>query len=173
MKENFKDCLSMLLKHEGGFVDHPKDPGGATNKGVTKKVYDEYLGRECTIDELKNIPMDHVEEIYKKNYWDKVKGDDLPNGVDFSIFDWAVNSGPGRASKALQKVIGATQDGAIGPKTLQLVDTKSPKEIIDRVSEERENFYRSLKTFDTFGKGWIRRNDETAHFSMTLYSLKK
>ena len=85
MKENFKDCLSMLLKHEGGFVDHPKDPGGATNKGVTKKVYDEYLGRECTIDELKNIPMDHVEEIYKKNYWDKVKGDDLPNGVDFSI----------------------------------------------------------------------------------------
>lgn len=169
MEANFFKSLQMVLKHEGGFVDHPEDPGGATNKGITHKTYADFLERPLEdVEELKNIPDEHVEIIYKRMYWDRVKADELPGGVDFSIFDWAVNSGPGRAAKALQKVVVVSQDGAIGPKTLLAVSEKTPTEIINQVAEEREAFYRNLRTFNTFGKGWLRRNEETRDFALNL-----
>ena len=169
MESNFFKSLDMVLKHEGGFVDHPEDPGGATNKGITHKTYSDFLGRPLEdVDELKNIPDEHVQLIYKQGYWDKVKGDDLPSGVDFAIFDWAVNSGPGRAAKALQKAVGATQDGAIGPKTLEAVEAADAAETVKAVADEREAFYRGLRTFDTFGKGWLRRNEETRDFALEM-----
>ena len=169
MEANFFKSLEMVLKHEGGFVDHPDDPGGATNKGITHKTYSDFLGRPLEdVDELKNIPEEHVQLIYKQGYWDKVKGDNLPSGVDFAIFDWAVNSGPGRAAKALQKAVGATADGAIGPKTLAAVEAADAAEIIKAVADEREAFYKSLRTFNTFGKGWLRRNKETRDFALEM-----
>jgi lysozyme family protein len=169
MEVNFFKSLEMVLKHEGGFVDHPEDPGGATNKGITHKTYSDFLGRPLEdVDELKNIPDEHVQLIYKQGYWDKVKGDNLPSGVDFAIFDWAVNSGPGRAAKALQKAVGATADGAIGPMTLEAVKEYSAEDIIRSVADERETFYKSLRTFNTFGKGWLRRNKETRDFALEM-----
>jgi lysozyme family protein len=169
MEVNFFKSLEMVLKHEGGFVDHPEDPGGATNKGITHKTYSDFLGRPLEdVDELKNIPDEHVQLIYKQGYWDKVKGDNLPSGVDFAIFDWAVNSGPGRAAKALQKAVGATADGAIGPMTLEAVKEYSAEDIIRSVADEREAFYKSLRTFNTFGKGWLRRNKETRDFALEM-----
>ena len=169
MEANFFKSLEMVLKHEGGFVDHPDDPGGATNKGITHKTYSDFLGRPLEdVDELKNIPEEHVQIIYKQGYWDKVKGDNLPSGVDFAIFDWAVNSGPGRAAKALQKAVGATADGAIGPKTLAAVEAADAAEIIKAVADDREVFYKSLRTFNTFGKGWLRRNKETRDFALEM-----
>ena len=111
---------------------------------------------------------EHVELIYKEGYWDRVKADQLPSGVDFCTFDWAVNSGPGRAAKALQKSVIVVQDGAIGPRTLAAVEEKGPMQIIEDITGEREQFYKSLKTFDTFGKGWLRRNDETCEYSLLL-----
>ena len=168
MKENFSRSLAMLLRHEGGFVNHPKDPGGMTNRGITKKVYDKFLGRESTEEDMRNIPDRHVEEIYKTNYWDKIKGDDLPSGVDLCIFDWAVNSGCGRAGKSLQKVIGTKQDAGIGPITLKAINELDADDIITNVSKERENFYRSLKTFKHFGKGWLKRNMETKNQALTI-----
>jgi len=169
MEANFFKSLEMVLKHEGGFVDHPEDPGGATNKGITHKTYSDFLGRPLEdVDELKNIPEEHVQIIYKQGYWDKVKGDNLPSGVDFAIFDWAVNSGPGRAAKALQKAVGATADGAIGPKTLAAVEAADAAEIIKAVADDREAFYKSLRTFNTFGKGWLRRNKETRDFALEM-----
>ena len=161
MKGNFERALAMVLKHEGGFVNHPNDPGGMTNNGITKKVYDAYMGKVTTTEELKNIPDHHVSEIYKKQYWDRVNGDKLASGLDISIFDWAVNSGCGRAVKALQKCVGAKQDGGLGPLTLKAVGGKDPKELIEMISVERETFYRKLRTFKHFGKGWLRRNNET------------
>tara|TARA_E500000318_G_scaffold35741_1_gene34860 strand:- start:1659 stop:2171 length:513 start_codon:yes stop_codon:yes gene_type:complete len=169
MEANFFKSLEMVLKHEGGFVDHPEDPGGATNKGITHKTYADFLGRPLEdVNELKNIPDDHVQMIYKNGYWDRIKGDELPAGVDFSTFDWAVNSGPGRAAKALQKAVMAAQDGAIGPMTLGAVAEFTPEDIIQSIAHQREEFYRALRTFDTFGKGWLRRNEETRDFSLSL-----
>src|SRR5210317_647446 len=137
MEANFFKSLEMVLHHEGGFVSHPEDPGGATNKGITHKTYADFLGRPLEdVSELKNIPDEHVQQIYKNGYWDKVRGDELPGGVDFCVFDWAVNSGPGRAAKALQKAVMVTQDGAIGPKTLAAVSEMTPTEIIESITKQ-------------------------------------
>ena len=170
MRDNFEHCLKMLLHHEGGFVNHPKDPGGMTNLGVTKKVYDAWIGRESTEAEMRALTPADVGPIYKKKYWDKVRGDDLPAGVDWAAFDWAVNSGAGRPAKAIQRIVGATQDGAIGPKTLQAVMDVEPEKIVEGVYDIRQKFYESLKTFDTFGRGWTRRNQETLDQAKKLMS---
>ena len=99
MQSNFARALANVLVHEGGFVNHPKDPGGATNKGITIATFRKWVKRDGTIDDLKNISAADVAKVYRKHYWDKVRGDDLPSGVDYAVFDYAVNSGPGRAAK--------------------------------------------------------------------------
>ena len=102
---HFPKILSNTLHHEGSWSDHVKDPGGATMKGITLKTYSDYLGRPAMKDELRRIPDDHLEAIYRKGYWDKVRGDELAAispGLAAAVFDFAVNSGPGRAAKALQ-----------------------------------------------------------------------
>jgi lysozyme family protein len=168
VKKNFDKCLAMLLKHEGGFVDHPKDPGGMTNLGVTKAVYDKWIGRESTEAEMRGLTQDDVAPIYKKNYWDRCKCDQLPSGADWSVFDWAVNSGTGRASKAMQKIVGAKQDGAIGPKTLQMIANEKAEFLVERMYDQRQSFYEKLNTFETFGRGWTRRNKETKETALEL-----
>ena len=164
MKDNFDECLKMLLHHEGGYVNHPSDPGGETNLGVTKKVYQEWGGTK----DMKDLTVEDVAPIYKKNYWDRCKCDDLESGVDWVVFDWAVNSGTGRSAKAIQKICGAAQDGAIGPKTLALIGTQNTQYVIEEFGKIRQDFYESLKTFDTFGKGWTRRNKETTEKAMKM-----
>ena len=168
MLDNFIKSLETVLEHEGGYVDHPEDPGGRTNMGITQAVYEKYLNRTVTEEEMKNIKIGDVRIIYKENYWDKVKGDDLPSGVDFCVFDWAVNSGVSRAGKALQKIIGAKVDGVIGPNTLKAVESADSEVIIQQLTEAREDFYKRLSTFDTFGKGWLNRNEKTAMLSLEL-----
>jgi len=164
MKENFPKCLQVILHHEGGYVNHPRDPGGETNLGVTKKVYQEWGGTK----DMKDLTVEDVAPIYKKNYWDRCKCDDLESGVDWVVFDWAVNSGTGRSAKAIQKICGATQDGAIGPKTLALIGTQNTQYVIEEFGKIRQDFYESLKTFDTFGKGWTRRNKETTEKALEM-----
>ena len=169
MKDNFDECLKMLLHHEGGYVNHPKDPGGETNLGVTKRVYEKWGGTK----DMKDLTVEDVAPIYKKNYWDKCKCDDLESGVDWVVFDWAVNSGTGRAAKAIQKICGASQDGAIGPKTLALIKTQDTEYVIEEFGKIRQNFYESLKTFDTFGKGWTRRNKETTEKAIKMMEINE
>ena len=164
MKDNFDECLKMLLHHEGGYVNHPKDPGGETNLGVTKRVYEKWGGTK----DMKDLTVEDVAPIYKKEYWDRCKCDDLESGVDWAVFDWAVNSGTGRAAKAIQKICGAAQDGAIGPKTLALIGTQNTQYVIEEFGKIRQDFYESLKTFDTFGKGWTRRNKETTEKALEM-----
>lgn len=153
----FEEALEHVLKHEGGFVNHPKDPGGMTNLGVTKKVWDEWIGRESSEDEMRNLKPEDVAPLYKKMYWDRVKGDDLPSGVNYCVFDASVNSGTGRAAKWLQEAVGAVPDGAIGAKTLAKVAAHDADSLVNAYCDVRLNFLKSLKTFDTFGKGWSRR----------------
>lgn len=154
---NFEEALEHVLKHEGGFVNHPKDPGGMTNLGVTKAVWDDWIKRESTEDEMRNLKPADVADLYKKMYWDRVKGDDLPSGLNYCVFDAAVNSGTGRAAKWLQECVGAVADGAIGAKTLAKVKAHDADALVNAYCDLRLNFLKSLKTFGTFGKGWSRR----------------
>ena len=166
--QNWIKCLETILHHEGGYVNHPKDPGGETNLGVTKRVYEDFGGTK----DMKELTREDVEPIYKKNYWDRVKGDHLPAGLDLCVFDFGVNAGTGRAAKFLQKMIGTTPDGGIGPMTLKSLEsyvaTNSIENTIKRYQAGRQAYYESLSTFATFGRGWTRRNQETTKLALTM-----
>jgi lysozyme family protein len=168
VKQNFASSLAHVLKHEGGWADHPRDPGGATMKGVTLATYSDWLGRQATKDELRAISDEHLRTIYKARFWDAVRGDELPSGVDYVVFDMAVNSGPGRAARMLQAAVGATPDGAIGPKTLAAVQAQDPAALIAAFQRNRQHFLEALPTFDAFGKGWTRRVTEAGEIGLKL-----
>lgn len=161
MKDNFAEALQHVLKHEGGFVNHPSDPGGMTNLGCTKKVWEEHCGHSVDEKAMRSLTPDDVAPLYKRKYWDKIQGDELPTGVDYIVFDAAINSGPGRAAKWLQACIGVEPDGGIGPKTLAAVSAFDDKQLIQDYSKRRLSFMMDLPTWNTFGKGWTRRVQET------------
>jgi lysozyme family protein len=162
MQSNFETCLALMLAHEGGFVNHPQDPGGMTNLGVTKRVWEEWVGHEVDEKQMRALTPEIVAPLYKRKYWDAVRADDLVDGVDYCVFDVAVNSGPGRAVKFLQSCVGVTADGGFGPRTLAAVKEaeKDPARLIEMYCARRLEFLQSLKTFETFGKGWSRRVQE-------------
>ena len=123
MQENYDKCIETILHHEGGYVNHPDDPGGETNLGVTKKVYLNWCeDQNITVKAMTDLLVEDVAPIYKKNYWDRVKGDQLPSGLDLCVFDFGVNAGTGRAAKYLQTMIGTVADGGIGPNTLKALN---------------------------------------------------
>jgi lysozyme family protein len=154
VRENYAQALKQVLKYEGGYVDHPKDPGGPTNKGITQAVYDDWRkSQNLATKSVRSISDSEVAAIYKNLYWDRISGDLLPSGVDFAVFDYAVNSGVSRAAKMLQSVVGVTQDGVIGPATIQATKTYVAMSITNR----RLAFMQSLSIWSTFGKGWSAR----------------
>lgn len=168
MRNNFLPSLKHVLKHEGGWVDHPKDPGGATMEGVTLATFQRMIKRDATKAQLRAITQSQLEVIYRRGYWDVVIADELPLGIDYAIFDYAVNSGPDRAVKALQKAVGVNQDGRIGPITLNAVAINQPSEIIERVCATRLAFLKRLKTWPTFGKGWGRRVADVKEVALAM-----
>ena len=168
MKENFDQALEAILHHEGGFVNHPKDPGGMTNLGVTKRVWEEWVGHEVDEKAMRALTPETVGPMYKAKYWDKIKGDELPTGVDYAVFDAAINSGPGRAAKWLQTTVGAVPDGAIGAGTLAKVAAMDVEDIIEKYQSTRLAFMQSLPTWDTFGKGWGRRVTEVKDAALKM-----
>ena len=151
-----------MLAHEGGFVNHPQDPGGMTNLGVTKRVWEEWVGHDVDEKQMRALTPETVAPLYKRKYWDAIRADELVAGVDYCVFDVAVNSGPGRAIKFLQSCVGSTPDGGFGPATLAAVKEaeKDPERLIELYCAKRLEFLQSLKTFETFGKGWSRRVQE-------------
>ena len=168
MKQNFDKCLEMVLVHEGGYVNNKNDRGGMTNLGVTRRVYEDWVDRPVSEQEMRDLTPEDVAPIYRKNYADRIHFDSLPSGVDWACLDWAINSGASRPAKAIQRAVGATTDGVIGPKTLQLVAEKDPKFIIDYVYTVRQAFYESLDDYKHFGRGWTRRNKETLHQALDM-----
>ncbi len=162
MNGNFDTCFALVLAHEGGYVDHPKDPGGRTNLGVTQRVWEEWLGRPVSEKEMRALTPTMVKPLYKRKYWDACRADDLMVGVDYAVFDVSVNSGPGRAIKFLQSCVGVTVDGGFGPATLAAVKKaeEDPARLIELYCARRLEFLQSLRTFETFGKGWSRRVQE-------------
>jgi len=170
MKDNFEKCLDMLLVHEGGYVNHPSDPGGETNLGVTKRVWQEWVGHDVSEKEMRNLTPTMVAPLYKRKYWDACRADELVSGVDYCVFDVAVNSGVGRAVKLLQSVVGATPDGGYGSITAALVKEaeKDPERLISVYSSKRLEFLESLKAFPVFGKGWSRRVSEVKEKALEM-----
>ncbi len=159
MRANFAEALQALLApgREGGYVNHPADPGGMTNLGVTKTAWEEWVGHPVTEKAMRALTPADVAAFYKRKYWDKVQGDFLPDGIDHIVFDAAVNSGPGRAAKWLQEMVGAKADGFIGPQTLTTVGQVDPKKLVADYNAHRMAFLKGLPTFPTFGKGWSIR----------------
>ena len=168
MKSNFESALQAVLHHEGGCVNHPSDPGGMTNLGVTKAVWEEWVGHPVDEKQMRALTPAVVAPMYKAKYWDKIKGDDLPEGVDYAVFDAAVNSGPGRAAKWLQACVGVEPDGGIGPKTLAAVAAFKPKELVEDYAKRRLSFLMDLPHWGTFGKGWGRRVAEVQNTASTM-----
>lgn len=157
MLENWENSFAAVLKHEGGYVNDPRDPGGRTNLGVTQRAWEAYWNRNVTEAEMRALTPNIVKPFYKAMYWDKIKGDQLPAGVDYAAYDLAVNSGVGRAAKYLQQIAGVTADGAIGPKSLEAIKACDPEQVVDALCDMRLDFLKRLPTFETFGKGWSRR----------------
>lgn len=158
-----KEALARVLAHEGGYVNHPKDPGGPTNKGVTQRVYDAYRrGKGLGAQSVQQISMKEVADIYDRQYWDAVKGDDLPAGIDYVLFDGAVNSGPKQSIIWLQRSLGPAYkgrvDGTMGLTTVAAVKSVNDLDaLVDRICDQRLNFMRHLSTWPVFGRGWSAR----------------
>jgi lysozyme family protein len=155
MKSNFNDCLTRLLKDEGGYTNDPRDPGGATNYGITLKDYRLYINSQGTANDVRNMKLNDAQRIYKSKYWDALNCDSLSSGVDYSVFDYGVNSGLGRPRKDLQRF-----------------KDKTGADLINAINDERMAFLRSLGTFGTFGKGWTRRVTGVRAHSLELASKK-
>lgn len=172
MKENFHAAFEQVIKSEGGYVNDPHDHGGETNLGVTKAAWSGYLGRPIQDGEMKALTKEVVEPFYKKLYWDKCHCDELPKGLDYAVFDFAVNAGPGRAAKFLQTAVGVTADGAIGPGTMAAVAKADPKHALDQFSAAKASFYKGLVDRDPsqqkFYKGWMARVDHVQHTADTM-----
>jgi lysozyme family protein len=160
MQGNFQKSLEMLLKHEGGFVNHPSDPGGVTNLGVTAKAWESWVGHPVDEKQMRALTPQDVAPLYKRKYWDACRADELVSGLDYAVFDFAVNSGVGRSIKTLQDCVGVNPDGGFGSVTMAAVaqfQGNTAKTLITELCDKRLNFLKSLKTFDVFGKGWENR----------------
>jgi hypothetical protein len=166
--ENFQRSFEHMIRSEGGYSNHPNDPGGRTNLGVTQEVLEDWVDRAVTEDEMRSLTPEKVKPLYKDMYWDRIKGDNLPNGVDYCVFDAAVNSGVFRATKWLQTTVGAKPDGVIGELTLNLVRLTNPKMIVDKYCSNRLEFLQGLSTWPTFGKGWERRVKEVNSIALSM-----
>ena len=158
-QERFDRCLAEVLRLEGGYVDDPRDPGGATRFGVTRAVLGEALGRAASAEEVAALTEAQAADIYQRRFWAPMRCAELPAGLDLVVFDTAVNMGPGTAARLLQAAVGTEADGVVGPKTIARAVSALAADAIRAASELRRRRYRTLAGFAVFGRGWLRRTD--------------
>ena len=163
MADAFDTCLAFTLREEGGYVDDPADPGGATNMGITLATYREWSDNpDLGPTQVQDMTERTARAIYRSKYWNPLRADALPVGVDLSVFDMGVNAGIWRSARLLQRAIGFTGDevdGCIGPETLGAAAKCDARSIVDDLAQRQAAFYRSLDDFDTFGAGWLNRTE--------------
>ena len=157
---NFPSEVGDELVFEGGYVDDPADPGGATDFGITLATLSHFLGRAASIADLQGMDDSTKAAIYRTMFWNVIQGDSLPSGVDLVTFDMAVNGGPRRAAEMLQMVVGASADGVIGPLTLKAVAAQPTAAVINSFTAARTSFYEKQPDFARFGDGWLNRVHE-------------
>lgn len=169
MKATLAAVMPQLRRHEGGYSNHRQDPGGATMSGVTQGTYDSWRASQgLAARPVRQIGEDEVQAIYRHHYWAVVRGDELPAGVDYSVFDAAVNSGPARGAKWLQAALRLPQDGLIGPKTVAAAAIADPVALVNDICDVRLAFLKRLETWPIFGKGWNRRVAEVRKLAVEL-----
>jgi lysozyme family protein len=160
----FEECLARVLKHEGGYSHDPLDSGGRTNLGVTQRVWEEFVGHPVSEADMRALTPEKVGKLYKQKYWNAAYCEVLPRGLDYVVFDFAVNAGTGRAVKTLQSAIGVVADGIIGPRTMAAINGANPKKLVDDYSDERTDFYQGIVARRPdqarFINGWLRRVEE-------------
>lgn len=168
MQINFPKSLAWLLLSEGGWSNNPKDPGGATMHGVTLFTFRHLIFPNATPRDLRNISAAQLDTIYRHSFWSVIQGDQLPNGVDYATFDFAANSGPGRAARELQEVVGAMVDGSIGQHTLDAVAAHDRVKTINALCDRRLGYLKGLDTWGEFGDGWTNRVAQVRARALTL-----
>jgi len=160
VNRNWNKSFDLVIVNEGGYVDNKLDPGGATNWGCTQAVWEGYIGHKVSVDDMKALTKEDVKPLYKKRYWDAIHGDAIPSGLDYCLFDCAINSGVNRSAKIIQEIVGVFADGAIGNNTVSAITQLNPVTAINEFCDKRQAFLESLKTFPVFGKGWSKRVSE-------------
>jgi len=172
-RSNADRAIAEVLKHEAGYVDHPLDPGGCTNKGITIATYRAHIDPRGTCADLRRLSTEQAVRVYRAEYWDRVSGDALPAGVDLAVFDFGVNSGPRRAARFLQRQVGAFDDGIIGPKTLSAIGSHDPALVVKRLCNARLAWLQTLGTWPAFGRGWTRRVSAVKASGLQLAAAEK
>ena len=175
MQTNFNQALIQVLKSEGGFQSDPSDSGntlpdgraGCTNLGVTQRAWEAFVGHPVTWKDMQELTPEKVTPFYKRKYWDVVRGDDLPNGLDYIMFDFAINAGPGRAIKLLQACVGEQVDGMLGPISMSTIKAMPSKQLIERFSDAKTKYYKGLNN-PTYEHGWLARVDTVEISAMKM-----
>jgi lysozyme family protein len=166
---NYDEALRRVLAHEGGYTNHPSDPGGPTNFGVTICEYRKYVKPNATAVDVRAMKVDEAKAIYRKRYWDAQRCDELPAGVDYTVADYGINSGIGRSGKVLRRVVGLPDNtSVVTDEVLNAVARRDAKAIIVAINDERLRFLKNLKTWPVFGEGWGRRVAQVKTFSLHL-----
>jgi lysozyme family protein len=169
---DFDQCMNYLFSVEGGYVDNPRDPGGATNMGITQATLTVWRHASVSTADVQNLTQDEATAIYHANYWNVLRCGSLPSGIDLMVFDAGVNCGNSHSARTLQTIVGCDADGVIGPATLQAVinavGASSALSIITQFSKAQSDYYHSLATFDTFGAGWLARVAATLKVAQRL-----
>jgi lysozyme family protein len=161
-------ALARLLQHEGGYSNHPSDPGGPTNFGITLVDYRKYVKPGATAADVKAMSVAEAKRIYRAKYWDAQRCDELPAGVDYAVFDYGVNSGIGRSGKVLRRCLKLADDSSVVTDAVIAASSINPKTLVAAICDERLRFLQRLKTWDVFGKGWGRRVAEVKAASLAL-----
>jgi lysozyme family protein len=172
MEDRFDICVAFTLRQEGGYVDDPADPGGATNMGITLATYREWSDDPRLGDlQVKDMTLKTARAIYQSRYWNPLRADALPPGVDLSVFDMGVNAGISRSARLLQQALGFTGDqvnGSIGPGTLAAADRFDARTLVNNLADLQTAYYRSLANFPIFGNGWIRRTKARRYAALAM-----
>jgi lysozyme family protein len=170
---SYDEALARLLVHEGGYSNHPSDPGGPTNYGITIRDARAYWKQDATAADVRNLPLAVAKSIYRTKYWAALRCDELPAGVDYAVFDYGVNSGIGRAARVLQRLLGLADDGIVGPRTLATAACADASRLIDAICDERLAFLQGLRTWPVFGNGWGRRVREVRATARAIAARNK
>lgn len=167
---SYEAALMRLLEHEGGYSNHPSDPGGPTNFGITLGDYRKYVKRDAAAADVKAMRVAEAKAIYRARYWDALRCDDLPAGVDYAVFDYGVNSGIGRSAKVLRRLLGLADTGKVSDEVIAVARTANAPNLVGAICDERLRFLKSLKTWPVFGNGWARRVAEVRAAALAMAS---